>query len=933
MFSSTFLVPLGGGQILPTADVFKPPEVPPEMIERDNFIPYDFALAKLKAAANDYNSLKSSYEEFVLQLKTAHDLQSEHVRQFYENYIVQLKNKAKQHIESQKKLRQTVEFKLTGEIESLRDNFDSARDNFTAEIRSLKSQLGISVEGERERLSELDKQRTRSECQAVLFDMVGQVEWDILSRLREDEAVRVRNEKAALENQAKTIAQQASTQMTEKDEEGHIHDECRGVLDIVLQQIESDCWEDQRKVLRKAAHNLRHARELVESQGSNSDAVAAQLTRHTEMLQQQMSDQESAHMLAMKHHSDKFSDAIHEIQMQLENEKVRGECMSVLTEAVTRTELVAQSSAVLSSSSIPSSQLSIPLTEGVLGSVAAAAVPGVMVPSGVSDTSQNELFQRNMDLLLELAQVQQERDGLQAALLAAGSSNDTTAAAAISVVGQGSTTATTSSALGLASDGSEAAAVDGTQPLVVPLVASDPLIPLDNSEASVIAATQAQQLRIVELEGLVNSLNSQIEALQQQQQQVGAVETTPTSLDASAAPQQDNDEGPPPPTADEQTRIDLAERILQLQAQVSETDNRLDTCTALCEYLDETKTNAKDFIKEWTREFEEAHEGRSPEQQEKEEIKDKFLEYKTASKELKEANEQLTQVTQEKDRVERELAEAEALLSSLGGPVVVPGTVEGNGENEQAGQGSREEDLRAIEALEDTVYQLQEELSAVTRTKDQLTEDLAFKEKQYEEIVKEKRTDVVKRFEDDLVVLKASEAKLTEELATFKAEKMRTDAKLQELKERTDRAEQELKNKDELELKKLAPGGVQAELTKQIGKQRIEIVNKEKTATLGWDEASKVTIPSSYPPPTQYSLPTRMYPLTTHLMYPLTCHAMMKMMMMTMMMMMMMMMIILMMSCPIVTSFFLRPPRNSRRRWTRRIDAAKTRAWPSVPWT
>ena len=856
MASNSVLAPLGGGQLLPTADVFKPPEVPPDLIERDNFVPYDFALAKLKAASSDYNSLKSSYEEFVLQLKTAHDLQSEHVKQFYENFIKELRNKAKLHMESQKKLRQTVETKLKGEIETLRDNFDSARDNFTAEIRSLKSQLGISVEGERERLQELDKQRTRSECQAKLFDMVGQVEWDILSRLREDEADRVRNEKAALENQAKTIAQQASAQLTEKDEEGHIRHECQGVLDIVLQRIESDCWKDQRKLLQKATHNLRHARKLVESQGSNSDAVAAQLKRHTEMLQQQISDQESAHMLAMKHHSDELSAAIQEIKTQLESEKVRGECLAVLTEAVTRTELVAQTSTVLLTSSSPSSQSSIPLTVGVL-------------PTMAPDVSQNDLFQRNMDLLLELAQVQQERDGLQAALLAAGSSiNDKTVTVGV-VGGPDVTTTAISPALGSTTNDNEtsgilngegnvaavAAVVDGEQPLAVSIVASsDPLIPLDNSEASMVEATQAQRLRIVELEGLVNSLNSQIEALQQQQQQqqaAGALEAPPTSVTDPTAPQEGNanDGSPPPPTADEQTRIDLAERILQLQAQVSETDNRFSECTALCEYLEETKTNAKDFIKEWTKEFEEAHEGRAPSQQEKEEIKDKFLEYKSASKELKEANDQLKNVTQEKENVDRELAEAEALLLSLGGPVVPPGMVDGNGDSEEAVQGSREEDLKAIEALEDTVYQLQEELGAVTRARDQLTEDLAFKEKQYDEIVKEKRTDVVKRFEDDLVVLKASEAKLTEELATFKAEKMRTDAKLQELKERTDRAEQELKLKDELELKKLAPGGVQAELTKQIGKQRIEIVNKEKTATLGWDEASKVTTLLLPPPP------------------------------------------------------------------------------------
>ena len=73
------------------------------------------------------------------------------------------------------------------------------------------------------------------------------------------------------------------------------------------------------------------------------------------------------------------------------------------------------------------------------------------------------------------------------------------------------------------------------------------------------------------------------------------------------------------------------------------------------------------------------------------------------------------------------------------------------------------------------------------------------------------------------------------------AEKLRTDAKLTELRDRTERAEGELKARDEMEIKKLSPTDVQTELKKQVVKQRQEIVNKEKTATAGWDAASEAT--------------------------------------------------------------------------------------------
>ena len=84
---------------------------------------------------------------------------------------------------------------------------------------------------------------------------------------------------------------------------------------------------------------------------------------------------------------------------------------------------------------------------------------------------------------------------------------------------------------------------------------------------------------------------------------------------------------------------------------------------------------------------------------------------------------------------------------------------------------------------------------------------------------------------------------MTEELISFRAEKLTTDALLRELKDRVESAEMECKINDEIDLKTLDFNDVQIELKlkRQIVKQRHEIVQKEKLTLAGWDLAAEAT--------------------------------------------------------------------------------------------
>lgn len=87
-----------------------------EPIQGSNFIPYTFALEKLKVASLEYYELKNSYEEHIIQLKSFHEKHCQQTQTFYEEYIKDMKGKAKYHIEGQQTLRIEMESNLREQV-------------------------------------------------------------------------------------------------------------------------------------------------------------------------------------------------------------------------------------------------------------------------------------------------------------------------------------------------------------------------------------------------------------------------------------------------------------------------------------------------------------------------------------------------------------------------------------------------------------------------------------------------------------------------------------------------------------------------------------------------------------------------------------------------------------------------------------------------
>lgn len=148
------------------------------------------------------------------------------------------------------------------------------------------------------------------------------------------------------------------------------------------------------------------------------------------------------------------------------------------------------------------------------------------------------------------------------------------------------------------------------------------------------------------------------------------------------------------------------------------------------------------------------------------------------------------------------------------------------------------DDIAVIEQLEDHICELNESLSQISQDNHKLIEEKAFLQHQYDNIVKEKRTDVIQRLDSEVLKLNQQVINQSLDLSSCKTEKVKLEKRIEELTSRVQIAEKELKDRDAMELAKLNDKEEKQLLKTQIGKQRDELVMKSKAATAGWDAAA-----------------------------------------------------------------------------------------------
>jgi hypothetical protein len=166
--------------------------------DSDSFIPQSFAQEKLKTASSKYFELKLNYDMHFAQLQQSHDSHCLKTKLFYEEYIKDMKFKAKSQISGQMILHSdlvnNLELQITNsekDVERLRDQLSSSRLNHQKESRSLKCLLSSAKENERQLEVQRLNNYARYECEKVMAEMLSVIEMKAFSMKEESNMLSV----------------------------------------------------------------------------------------------------------------------------------------------------------------------------------------------------------------------------------------------------------------------------------------------------------------------------------------------------------------------------------------------------------------------------------------------------------------------------------------------------------------------------------------------------------------------------------------------------------------------------------------------------------------------------------------------------------------------------------------------------------------------
>ena len=681
-------------------------------VDGDIFIPHAFAMEKLKSATTQYIDMKMSYDQHILQLRTSHDSHCQQTQLFYEGYIKELKRKAKQHVEGQSALKQEMlddsRQKVADSeevVERLRDQLAYLRLTYQEDSRSLKQQLSLANENEAVLQARIYDASVRSECAAVISDLILMTECTLLRQNFEDKMDIASGKILSLSISGVKTAKAGHEEKYRIQTDIKTERECRAAMQAMLLRIEIDAHNQQivrNNNERIAVEELRDKCQAAEMSALSlsADSVAAM----TELSNLQIATDKSAAVFsAIISQHETFQSSLkndHEVAMIALNKELKK-----LSVALAAADLSVQSTTAVS------------LDAEKLRDSLSMALVRECLSNMVADVSDRHLCQTSQVLATERAN--HEKDT---------AANDFT--------------------------------ISGLQNQLEALKAE--------------ASGQSDRGKVIASNGVLAS------ALVAKSEVVCAI----TPLDNKAVLG---------------TALESQEAAA-LRLKISQVERQLLAEKQSVSLLDVQKNKSKSTITKWVAQFE-VDNKRPPKDADKEMVRDKYQAYKSDTRDLKSAVAVV-------DGLKRELAELEVLLlhqntnsegnmtlstaapcavtfsvdksvdgNSISTAASVAFTVKSSSRTLLSDSGSRGgEDITVIEGLEDTVYQLQQDITQSTAAASKIAEDNAILAQQLDLMTKEKRTDVVKRFEQEIVSLTAQTGHLKESLSQLEAVKARNTA-------------------------------------------------------------------------------------------------------------------------------------------------------------
>ena len=136
----------GGGLLPPTPGVVVTSDVNPPVApcSKEEFVPLKFAKSKLDVVVSDLRITNQTYTTYIKELEAAYTDSIEKTKAHYETYIIDVKGKAKQHIDILKIIREDNDKKMESIIKEKEESLESLRDALAqtkSELRDAKYEL------------------------------------------------------------------------------------------------------------------------------------------------------------------------------------------------------------------------------------------------------------------------------------------------------------------------------------------------------------------------------------------------------------------------------------------------------------------------------------------------------------------------------------------------------------------------------------------------------------------------------------------------------------------------------------------------------------------------------------------------------------------------------------------------------------------------
>ena len=233
-----------------------PPVIDSSKIEKEAYIPMEFAQSKMEEVTNDLNLLKTGYDHYISKMKVFYDNQNKETKSHYETYILDLKKKALKHLELERAKAKKREETLQTALQKKEEEMEDLRDMNAERISDLQNKMLLVKKQHQTELSD------RQQCDLTLKRMLMIIENEGVKDISNELVEKLSKQK----NDEVSVIKNDHTQ--------------------IIKKIEDDKKQHEKKVAREKKELKLQERDRAKKQIARSTACEESKVFMSDLLQQ-----------------------------------------------------------------------------------------------------------------------------------------------------------------------------------------------------------------------------------------------------------------------------------------------------------------------------------------------------------------------------------------------------------------------------------------------------------------------------------------------------------------------------------------------------------------------------------------------------------------------------------------------------------------------